>query len=142
MIKVMIVDDSAVARAALQQVLATAPDIQVCGSAPDPLFALEKMRREWPDLIITGLDLPRMDGVSFVRRVMSRRPTPVVLCAPLHAQGTAPLIRALAAGAVGIITRPEFDVINALHTRGDEILATVRAVTCPERESALPPNVL
>ena len=79
-VKLLIVDDSAVVRQVLTQVFAQSPDIRVIAAAPDPLFALEKMRSEWPDVIVLDVEMPRMDGITFLRKLMSERPTPVIIC--------------------------------------------------------------
>ncbi len=127
MIKVMIVDDSAVVRSVLQETLTRAPDIRVTATAPDPLFAMPKMQNDWPDVIITDIEMPRMDGISFVRQVMLQRPTPMVVCSSLTEAGSTTAFQALEAGAFSIITKPTLDVSGFLHSSGDEILATVRA---------------
>jgi two-component system chemotaxis response regulator CheB len=127
MIKVMIVDDSAVARSVLQEALLTAPDMRVIGVAPDPLFALPKMEREWPDVIITDIEMPRMDGLTFVRQVMEQRPTPFVVCSSLTDEGSTTAFEALDAGAVSIITKPTLHVSDFLRARSDDVIAAVRA---------------
>ena len=88
-IKVMIVDDSAVVRSTLSELLQADPDIRVTAAVPDPVFALAKMNTDWPDVIISDLEMPRMDGVSFVRQLMRERPTPVVLCSSLTRSASA-----------------------------------------------------
>jgi len=130
MIKVMIVDDSAVARSVLQEALLTAPDMRVIGVAPDPLFALPKMEREWPDVIITDIEMPRMDGLTFVRHVMEQRPTPIVVCSSLTEAGSATAFEALDAGAISIITKPTLHVSDFLRARSDDVIAAVRAAAC------------
>lgn len=127
MIKVMIVDDSAVARSVLQEALLTAPDMRVIGVAPDPLFALPKMEREWPDVIITDIEMPRMDGLTFVRQIMEQRPTPFVVCSSLTDAGSSTAFEALDAGAVSIITKPTLHVSDFLRARSDDVIAAVRA---------------
>jgi two-component system chemotaxis response regulator CheB len=73
-IKVMVVDDSAVVRQALTEILGRDRGIDVIGAAADPLYALDKMAKQWPDVIVTDVEMPRMDGLSFVRKVMSEPP--------------------------------------------------------------------
>src|SRR3990167_2845618 len=86
-IKVMIIDDSAVVRAAVREVLEAEPCMQVIGAAMDPIFALDKMKAEWPDVIVLDLEMPRMDGLTFLRKIMAERPTPVVICSTLTEAG-------------------------------------------------------
>ena len=98
-IKVLLVDDSAVVRQVLQAVLDQEPDIQVIGAASDPIFAMEKMTREWPDVIVLDVEMPRMDGITFLKKIMAEHPTPVVICSTLTEKGAETTIQALSAGA-------------------------------------------
>ena len=125
-IKVMIVDDSAVVRQVVAQALAADPGIEVIGTAADPLFALEKMRRAWPDVLIVDIEMPRMDGISFLRKIMGERPTPVVICSSLAESGSKAWLEALAAGAVGIITKPKVGLKNFLEDASNDIVQAVR----------------
>ncbi len=92
-----VVDDSAVVRQVLTETL-TAGGIRVIGSAADPLFAWQKMQSAWPDVIVLDVEMPRMDGISFVRKLMAERPTPVVMCSTLTERGCETTMQALAAG--------------------------------------------
>jgi two-component system chemotaxis response regulator CheB len=73
-IKVMIVDDSALVRQVVSQALTSAPGIEVIGTASDPLFALQKMKAQWPDVLVIDIEMPRMDGISFLKKIMAERP--------------------------------------------------------------------
>lgn len=126
-IRVMLVDDSATVRQVLAAVLADAPGIEVAAVASDPLFALDKMARDWPDVLLIDVEMPRMDGITFLRKVMAMRPTPVVVCSTLTEAGTATAMEALAAGAVGIVTKPRLGLKQFLTEQGDAIVAAVRA---------------
>ena len=126
-IKLLIVDDSAVVRQVLTQVFAQSPDIRVIAAAPDPLFALEKMRSEWPDVIVLDVEMPRMDGITFLRKLMSERPTPVIICSTLTAAGTQTSIDALAAGALQIVTKPTMGLKQFLQESAHELIQAVRA---------------
>ncbi|MCW2290039.1 two-component system chemotaxis response regulator CheB [Pseudomonas sp. BIGb0408] len=126
-IKVMIVDDSAVVRQVLSSVLASDPAIQVIGTAADPLFALDKMQREWPDVIVLDVEMPRMDGITFLRKLMSERPTPVVICSTLTEKGAATTMQALAAGAVSIVTKPQASLSKFLVNASDDLVNAVKA---------------
>lgn len=106
MIKVMIVDDSAVVRSLLKEVLSGQPDIAVIATAPDPLFAQQKMRSERPDVLILDIEMPRMDGLTFLRQVMAEAPIATIVFSSLAEQGSATALDALDAGAVGIMTKP------------------------------------
>ena len=109
-IKVMVVDDSAVVREVVTQVLESDPAIQVIGTAIDPLFALEKMKIRWPDVIVLDIEMPRMDGITFLHKIMAEHPTPVVICSTLTDKGAHATMQALAAGATSIITKPKTGV--------------------------------
>jgi two-component system chemotaxis response regulator CheB len=113
-IKVMIVDDSAVVRKVMSAILDRDPGIRVIGTAHDPLFAIEKMRREWPDVLTLDIEMPRMDGITFLGQLMQERPTPVVICSSLTTAGAETTLQALAAGAVAIISKPGLGVGNFL----------------------------
>src|SRR5690606_35094146 len=106
MIKVMIVDDSAVVRSALKELLSGHPDIQVIATAPDPLFAQQKMRGERPDVLILDIEMPRMDGLTFLRQLMGEAPIATIVFSSLAEQGSSIALDALDAGAVGIMTKP------------------------------------
>jgi two-component system chemotaxis response regulator CheB len=126
-IKVMLIDDSAVVRQVLQSILDREPDIQVIDVASDPVFALEKMSKEWPDVIVLDIEMPRMDGITFLKKVMSEHPTPVVICSSLTEKGAETTMQALAAGAVEIITKPKIGLKNFLLKSSDELVNAVRA---------------
>ena len=112
--KVFIVDDSAVVRQVLTALLNELPGVRVIGSAPDPIFALKRMETEWPDVIILDIEMPRMDGITFLRKLMQERPTPVVICSTLTAKGAEVTMQAMSAGAVDIITKPTVNLKNFL----------------------------
>ncbi len=126
-IRVMIVDDSATVRQVLAAVLSAAPDIEVIGSAPDPLFALEKMNRDWPDVIVLDVEMPRMDGITFLKKLMAQRPTPVVICSTLTEKGAETTMQALSAGAVAIVTKPRLGLKQFLVDSAEDVVGAVRA---------------
>ena len=97
-------------REVVKQVLEADPAIQVIGSAMDPLFAMEKMKSQWPDVIVLDIEMPRMDGLTFLHKIMAERPTPVVICSTLTEKGAQATMQALAAGATSIITKPKMGV--------------------------------
>jgi two-component system chemotaxis response regulator CheB len=111
---VLVVDDSAMVRQVMQAILQTDRRIRVSVAA-DPLIANAKMQKERPQVIITDLEMPRMDGLTFLRKIMSESPLPVVVCSGLAAKGTDLALRALEEGAVEIITKPKLGVRDFLH---------------------------
>lgn len=125
-IKVLLVDDSAVVRQVLQAILDQEPDIQVIGAASDPIFALEKLTKEWPDVIVLDVEMPRMDGITFLKKIMAEHPTPVVICSSLTVKGTETTMQALAAGAVDIITKPTVGLKNFLLESSNDLVRAVR----------------
>ncbi|CRL47715.1 MULTISPECIES: chemotaxis response regulator protein-glutamate methylesterase [Pseudomonas] len=126
-IKVLLVDDSAVVRQVVLALLEREPDIQVIGAASDPLFAMDKMAKEWPDVIVLDVEMPRMDGITFLKKIMAERPTPVVICSTLTERGAETTLQALAAGAVEIITKPKAGLKGFLEQSSAELVAAVRA---------------
>jgi len=126
-IKVMIVDDSAVVRQVVRQTLEADPGVKVLGAASDPLFALDHMKREWPDVIVLDIEMPRMDGLTFLKKIMSEHPTPVVICSSLAEKGAEASMNALAAGAVSIITKPKMGLKQFLEDSSADVLGAVKA---------------
>ena len=126
-IRVLVVDDSAVVRQVMSDVLGRAPGIEVIGVASDPLFALERMKKQWPDVITLDVEMPRMDGITFLKKIMAERPTPVVICSTLTGKGSETAMQALAAGAVSIITKPTLGLKDFLKNSANDLVAAVRA---------------
>ncbi|MGR8930020.1 MAG: protein-glutamate methylesterase/protein-glutamine glutaminase [Gammaproteobacteria bacterium] len=130
-INVFIVDDSAVVRQVLTGLMNELPGIRVIGSAPDPIFALKRMEAQWPDVIILDIEMPRMDGITFLRKLMQERPTPVVICSTLTAKGAEVTMQAMSAGAVDIITKPTVNLKSFLQDSktllGDAVKAAAHA---------------
>jgi two-component system chemotaxis response regulator CheB len=129
-IKVLIVDDSAVVREVVKTVLEADPSIQVIGAAMDPLFAMEKMKVQWPDVIVLDIEMPRMDGLTFLHKIMAERPTPVVICSTLTEKGAQATMQALAAGATSIITKPKMGVKRFLQEdASNDLVEAVKAAS-------------
>jgi two-component system chemotaxis response regulator CheB len=105
-IRVLVVDDSASVRQALKEILDSDPEIEVIGTAGDPFAAAERMRREVPDVITLDVEMPRMDGISFLDKLMQQHPLPVVVCSSLTGEGSQTAFAALAKGAVEVIEKP------------------------------------
>lgn len=106
-IKVLIIDDSALVRQTLCDILNSDPEIEVIGSAADPILAAERMRTVVPDVITLDVEMPRMDGLTFLQKLMSQHPIPVVMCSSLAESGSETALKALEYGAVDIITKPK-----------------------------------
>src|ERR1700761_7010449 len=137
-IKVMVVDDSAVVRQVVAGLLGAAPGIQVLAAVADPLLAIERLRQAWPDVIVLDVEMPRMDGITFLRKIMAERPTPVGICSTLTEKGAKTTLEALAAGAVAIVTKPRLGLKQFLAEAGDELVATVRAAARANVRRLLP----
>ncbi|MFP4070875.1 MAG: chemotaxis response regulator protein-glutamate methylesterase [Desulfovibrionales bacterium] len=106
-IRVLVVDDSALVRQTLQEILDSDPDIEVMGTASDPFVAAKRMEEQAPDVITLDVEMPRMDGITFLRKIMTQHPIPVVICSTLTEQGSMTMIKALEYGAVDIIQKPK-----------------------------------
>ncbi|WP_349971966.1 chemotaxis response regulator protein-glutamate methylesterase [Pseudomonas caspiana] len=126
-ISVLLVDDSAVVRQVLLGILNDTPDIHVMGAASDPIFAMDKLAKEWPDVIVMDIEMPRMDGITFLKKIMSERPTPVVICSSLTQKGAETSLQAMSAGAVEVITKPTTGLKNFLLESAAELVGAIRA---------------
>ena len=139
---VLVVDDSAMVRQVMQAILSTNRMVKV-NVAADPLIAWGKMQKDPPDVVITDLEMPRMDGVTFIRKIMAEMPTPVVVCSGLAARGTELALRALEEGAVEVITKPKVGVRDFLHesavTLLDAVWSASHAQIARRSRPALPP---
>jgi two-component system, chemotaxis family, protein-glutamate methylesterase/glutaminase len=125
-LSVLVVDDSAVVRQAVTAVLSQDPGIVVTVAA-DPYIALDKMGRSRPDVILLDLEMPRMDGLTFLRKIMSEDPIPVVVCSGLASRGTEVAIRALEEGAVEVLAKPQLGVRDFVHDSATTLIETIRA---------------
>lgn len=105
-IKVMLVDDSAVVRQTISTILNTDPEIEVTETCQDPYIAVQKLRNHIPDVIVLDVEMPRMDGITFLKKIMSQNPIPVIICSTLVEKGAETTLRALEYGAVDIIQKP------------------------------------
>jgi two-component system chemotaxis response regulator CheB len=135
---VLVVDDSAMVRQVMQAILSTNNRVKVSAAA-DPLIAWAKMQKEPPDVVITDLEMPRMDGLTFIRKIMSEMPTPVVVCSGLAARGTELALRALEEGAVEVITKPKVGVREFLH---ESVVTLVDAVWSASQAQVRPRSTL
>ncbi|MCB1830789.1 MAG: chemotaxis response regulator protein-glutamate methylesterase [Chromatiaceae bacterium] len=127
MIKVLIVDDSALVRQLLVEILNTAQELEVVGVAGDPYIAREKIKQLNPDVITLDVEMPRMDGITFLGNLMRLRPLPVVMISSLTEQGADVTLRALELGAVDFISKPKLDIERGLNGYAEEIIEKVIA---------------
>jgi two-component system, chemotaxis family, protein-glutamate methylesterase/glutaminase len=125
-IRVLIVDDSASVRQTLATVLGNDPDIEVMGVASDPIAAARRIQEEVPDVITLDVEMPRMDGITFLRKLMAQKPIPVVMCSSLTEQGSETLMQALDAGAVDVILKPRISAADHLAESGARICEVVK----------------
>lgn len=126
-INVLVVDDSATVRQVMADLLKKDPEIRVIGTASDPLFAMEHMKKQWPDVVTLDVEMPRMDGISFLKHLMSTRPTPVVICSSLTEKGAETTMQAMTAGAVSIVTKPQLGVKKFLEDSSSQLIEAVKA---------------
>ena len=127
MIKVLIVDDSALVRRLLVEILNSSNELEVVGVAGDPFIAREKIKRLKPDVITLDVEMPRMDGITFLANLMRLRPLPVVMISSLTEQGADVTLRALELGAVDFVPKPKLDVERGLAAYAEEIIDKVVA---------------
>jgi two-component system, chemotaxis family, protein-glutamate methylesterase/glutaminase len=113
-IRVLIVDDSASVRTTLSDIISADPDLEVMATAADPYVAVERIRQEVPDVMFLDIELPRMDGITFLKKIMSQRPIPVVICSSLAQDGSDAFMQALEAGAVDVVAKPRVDTAQFL----------------------------
>ena len=128
-IRVLVVDDSALVRKLLTEMLSSDPDIEVVDNAQDPLVAREKIKQLNPDVLTLDVEMPRMDGVTFLRNLMRLRPMPVVMVSTLTERGAEITLDALRYGAVDFITKPKVDIAYALQDYREELISKVKTAS-------------
>ena len=126
-IKVMLVDDSAVVRRVGREILEREADIQVIAAVADPLFAFERLKSDWPDVLVIDIEMPRMDGLTFLKRIMAEHPTPTIVWSSLAEKCPNATIEAMAAGALAIITKPRIGAQQQLQDASNDLVCAVRA---------------
>ncbi|MBU3888699.1 chemotaxis response regulator protein-glutamate methylesterase [Methylosinus sp. KRF6] len=136
-IRVLIVDDSASVRQTLSDMLGAEPDIEVMGTAADAYAAARRIQAEIPDVIILDVEMPGMDGITFLRKIMSQKPMPVVICSSLTEAGSKALVDAMEAGAVDVIAKPHIATKQFLMEAKVRVSDAVRAAAHSKRRSAV-----
>ena len=139
-VRVLVVDDSALVRKLMTAMLASDPDIDVVGSAADPLIARDKIKQLNPDVLTLDVEMPRMDGLTFLENLMRLRPMPVVMVSSLTIQGAEVTLRALELGAVDFFAKPSADLASSFAAGAQEICAKVKlaAQTRPRARTTAP----
>ncbi|HWU69260.1 MAG TPA: chemotaxis response regulator protein-glutamate methylesterase [Stenotrophobium sp.] len=126
-IRVLIVDDSALVRKLLVEILSRDAAIEVVGTAQDPLVAREKIKQLSPDVLTLDVEMPRMDGLTFLENLMRLHPLPVVMVSSLTERGADVTLQALEMGAVDFVTKPKLDVANGLNAYADDLCEKIKA---------------
>ncbi len=138
-IKTLIIDDSAVVRQTLKEILSTDRRIEVLGIAADPYVAAEKMKKARPDVILLDIEMPYMDGVTFLKIIMAQHPIPVVICSSLTGRRSETALKALEYGAVEIITKPRVESKKFLEESRIRICDAVKAASVARTKKVLKP---
>lgn len=128
-IRVLIIDDSLLIRKVLTEILNSSPDIEVVGAAEDPLIAREMIKELNPDVLTLDIEMPRMDGITFLRNLMRLRPMPVVMISVLTESNAEVTLTALELGAVDFIAKPTIDVENTLNDYAEDIITKVKVAS-------------
>lgn len=126
-IRIFIVDDSALVRRSLTEIISREPGFKVIGSAEDPIAAERKMQPEWPDVIFLDVEMPKMDGITFLTKIMRERPTPVIICSSLAGKSQELTIRAFSLGAVEVLAKPELGLADFFEAQRPAFIEAVRA---------------
>lgn len=128
-IKVLIVDDSALIRSVMSEIVNSQPDMEVVATAPDPLVARELIKRHNPDVLTLDVEMPKMDGLDFLERLMRLRPMPVLMVSSLTERGSEITMRALELGAVDFVTKPKLSIQTGMREYTELIADKIRAAS-------------
>ena len=128
-IKVLVVDDSAVIRQVLSDIIKSDPSLELMAAVADPIFAMKRMENNWPDVIVLDIEMPRMDGITFLRKIMTEHPTPVVVCSTLTHGATETSMQAMASGAVEIIAKPKVAAKDKLREDSNQLINAIKSAS-------------
>lgn len=126
-IKVQVIDDSALIRKLIGEMINGVKDIEVCNSSPNPIIGMKRMEREWPDVLVLDMEMPQMDGLTFLRQIMSEKPMPVVVFSSLTASGAQITLDAINSGAFGVVEKPKLRMGQSLADCAEDLLEAIRA---------------
>lgn len=133
---VLVIDDSATVRQAFLRLLQNRPEISLVTTMSGPEQVMTKMNGRWPDVIICDIEMPNMDGLTFLKKLMSERPTPVIICSSYVESGTHTALQALSLGAVDLLAKPKFSVGDAILSDGERIVRAVRSAAAARHVNA------
>jgi len=140
-IRVVVIDDSALIRGLLKEIFSHAPDIEVVGVAPDPIVAREMIRATNPDVITLDVEMPKMDGLAFLEKLMRLHPMPVIMISSLTERSSEVTLKALALGAVDFVTKPKLDIANGMQEYGELIVDKIRVAAKAKLKKPSPLHV-
>lgn len=126
-IQVLCIDDSALIRSILKEIINAQPDMEVVGVAPDPIIARDLIKQTNPDVLTLDVEMPKMDGLDFLEKLMRLRPTPVVMISSLTERGSEATLRALELGAVDFVAKPKLGMRDGMNEYADQIADKIRA---------------
>lgn len=125
-IEILVVDDSALIRQFMSEVIQKQPDMNLMATASDPIMAMSRMQKQWPDVILLDVEMPKMDGITFLKQIMAQRPTPVVICSSLTEKGASLTMEAFSAGAVAVFTKAKLGVRQHLESIASDLIQAIR----------------
>ena len=140
--KVLIIDDSALVRKLLKDILSSDPMIEVVGTAPDPILAIRKIKSLTPDLITLDIEMPKMDGLTFLAKLMRSQPMPVLMFSSLTQKGAEATMKALSLGAIDFIAKPTVKLSEGIEGLRSELITKVKAASGAKLKKAIAPPML